>query len=124
MPTPPAVTGIVAVTHPRRKITAIVLGFNEALDPASAGNGGLYNLAAGVTKKHRLLFTKGVKIGAISYDGMKDTVTLRLARPTKGPIQVTAHGGIKGANGASSAGDFTTVVASTGRRGHRGGGTG
>jgi hypothetical protein len=38
------------------------------------------------------------------------TVTLNLARPTKGPVEVTVHGGLAGANGVPSGADVTEVV--------------
>jgi hypothetical protein len=37
-------------------------------------------------------------------------VTITLAKPYKGAMQVTVHGGIVVANGTSSSGDFTAVV--------------
>ena len=61
-------------------------------------------------KRHKLVFTKGVKIGSVSYDGNAHTVTLKLAKPAKGKMQVTIHGGIAAANGLSSRDDFTAVV--------------
>jgi hypothetical protein len=106
----PSVTGAISTTRSRERLITIVLGFNEALDPASAVNGASYSLALGVKKKHRLVFRKSVKIGGVTYDGTAHTVTLRLSKPAKGPVQLTVRGGIKAANGASSRGDFTTVV--------------
>jgi hypothetical protein len=37
-------------------------------------------------------------------------VVITLARPVKGPIQVTAQPGVRGASGAASASSYTTVV--------------
>jgi len=37
-------------------------------------------------------------------------VTINLAKPYKGVVQVTVHGGIVAADGASSLGDFTAIV--------------
>jgi virginiamycin B lyase len=107
---PPAVTGVVSVAHSRKEITAIVLGFSEDLNPSSAGNAVFYSLDAGVKKRHRLQFTKHVKIGSVSYNGTTHQVTITLARPFKGKLQITARGGIEAANGLSSNGDFTAVV--------------
>jgi hypothetical protein len=93
-------------------MTSILVGLDEALDPGSAGNGGFYSLAAGVKRHHRLVFSRGVKFGSVSYDGTAHTVTLRLARPHKGLIQVTVRAGwFLAAHGMSSTGDFTAVVA-------------
>jgi hypothetical protein len=106
----PDVTGVVSVTHSKKGITVIILGFNEALDSASASDGGFYRLDSGIKKRGKLVYSKAVKIGGVSYDGTAHTVTIRLAKPTKGPVQVMVRGGIKGSNGASSNGDYTAVV--------------
>src|SRR5262249_29422173 len=45
-PSPPRVTGVVAVAHSRAGTTEIVLSFNQALDPRTAGKLGFYHLAA------------------------------------------------------------------------------
>jgi hypothetical protein len=108
--TPPANTGVVSVEHSRKGITAIVLGFSEALDPGSAGNPVFYSLALGLKKRHKLVFAKAVKIGSVSYDSNAHTVTLKLAKPAKGKMLVTVHRGILATNGLSSSGDFTAVV--------------
>ncbi len=44
------------------------------------------------------------------YDSTTDTVTLKLAKPSKGPIQVTVHTGVAATNGLSTRGTFTAVV--------------
>jgi streptogramin lyase len=109
-PAPPRVTGVDAVAHSRKGITSILVGFDVALDPGSAGEGGFYSLAAGVKRHHKLVFRRGVKIRSVSYDGTAHTVTLQLARPHKGRIQVTVRAGIMAAAGVSSSGEFTTVI--------------
>src|SRR5262249_55326457 len=108
--TPPGVTGLVAVTHSRKGITQLVLGFNEDLIPGSATNSSLYSLAAGVQKRRKLVFTRPVKITSVAYDGHAHTVTLTPAKPVKGKTQVTVHAGIVAASGASSRDEFSTVV--------------
>jgi streptogramin lyase len=107
---PPRVTGVIAIAHPSKRITSILIGFDEALDPGTAENGGFYSLAAGIKKHHKLMFSRGVKIASVSYDGTAHTVTLKLARPHKGKIQVTVRAGIVAADGMSSPSDFTAVV--------------
>ncbi len=47
----PQATGIVSVTHSRKGITSITIGFNEALEPGSADNRGLYSVLEGVKKQ-------------------------------------------------------------------------
>jgi virginiamycin B lyase len=109
-PTPPAITGVVTVAHSKKQITAIVIGFTETLDPISAGNPAFYSLALGVKKKHKLVFSRAVKIGGVSYDSNAHTVTLKLAKPARGTMQVTVHRGISATNGLLTGEDFTAVV--------------
>jgi hypothetical protein len=109
-PTPPHVTKAVAVAHPGKAITSILLGFDEALDPASARKGRFYGLAAGVANGQTIVFSKGVKIVRVSYDRAAHAVRLKLAVPQKGPVQVTVRAGIVAADGMSSFNDFTAVV--------------
>jgi virginiamycin B lyase len=107
---PPSVTGVVSVTQSKKGITQIILGVSEDLNPASAENVAFYSLDLGVKKRHKLVFSKPVKIHSVSYDNNAHTVTLKLAKRAKGTMQVTVHGGIFAANGLSSSGDFTAVV--------------
>jgi hypothetical protein len=109
-PTSPRVTNVVAVTHSRKAITAILLGFDEALDPASARKGGFYGLAAGVKSRQTIVFSHGVKIARVSYDRAAHTVRLKLAVPQRRPVQVTVRAGLVAADGMSSFSDFTAVV--------------
>jgi hypothetical protein len=64
----------------------------------------------GAKKRGRIVYSRPVRIKTITYDGIARRVTLTLAKPHNGAIQVTVHGGIVAANGASSRGDFTAVV--------------
>jgi streptogramin lyase len=109
-PTPPRVTKVGAVAHPGRAITSIHLGFDEALDPASASKGRFYGIAAAVANGQTVVFSKAVKIARVSYDRAAHAVRLKLAVPQKGPVQVTVHAGLVAADGMSSFGDFTAVV--------------
>src|SRR5262249_27125486 len=82
--THPSVTGPVSVAHTRKGVSTLTFKFSEALNPASAENPGFYSLAAAVKKRHKVLFTKPVRIRSVSYDSNVQTVTLHLARPFKG----------------------------------------
>ena len=66
----------------------------------------LYHAAGGVTKvvkKHRqTAFTKPLAIKNITLNGGGTSVTINLAKPYKGVVQVTAAAGLTAANGASS----------------------
>jgi hypothetical protein len=106
----PSITGVVSVKHSRREITAIILGVNEPLKPVSASKTGLYSLDSGIKKRHTLVFSKPARIGTVLYDSTADTVTLKLAKPVKGPIQVTVRAGVMATNGISTRGTFTAVV--------------
>jgi len=57
----------------------------------------------------RALF-RGVRVGGVTYHGATHSVTIRLAKPTKGAIRVIVWSGIMAADGAVSAGNFTAVV--------------
>ena len=78
--------------------------------PSLAGKRHSYSLTAGFQRHHSLVFAKAVKIGKVSYNSTNHTVRLKLARPRKGPIQVTIGSGVVEAGGTSDLGDFTAVV--------------
>jgi hypothetical protein len=109
-PTPPRVTKVVAVAHPGKATTSILLGFDEALDPASASKGRSYGLATGVASGQTIVFSERVKIARVSYDRAAHAVRLKLAVPQKGPVQVTVRAGLVAADGMSSSSDFTAVI--------------
>jgi hypothetical protein len=109
-PTPARVTGVVAVAHPERAITFIVLSFDEALDPASARKRSRYGLAEGVPGVPMIVFTQKVKIARASYDSAAHAVRLKLAVPQKQPVRVTVRAGLMAADGMTSSSDFTAVV--------------
>ena len=103
-------TGVVAVAHSGRAIRSIVLGFNEPLDPSTAASRSSYSLAVERQKRHTLVFAKRVKIGRVSYDSATNTVSLKLATPQKGPLQVTVPAGVIAAGEMFDLRDFTAVV--------------
>ena len=105
----PHITGIVRVSRSRKGLTAITVGFDQALVRESVGNQELYSVLGAVKKHRKTVYTKGVGIKGISIDG-NTRATIKLAKPDKGTMQVTVHGGILAANGASSSGDFWAVV--------------
>src|SRR5262249_9324855 len=103
------VTGVAAVANWKGAITSILVGFDEALDPASARKDRFYGLAAGVERGPTIVYSKRVKIARVSYDRAAHAVRLRLAVPQKGPVQVTTRAGLVAADGMSSFSDFTEV---------------
>jgi hypothetical protein len=108
--TPPHVTGIQAAGHRKRGLTAITVGFDQAVDPGSATSSQQYTLLGAVKKHGKSVFSKAVAAAGIAYDGSTNQVTINLPRPYKGQVQVTVHGGILASNGSSSVGDYTAVV--------------
>ena len=93
---------IAAVAHSRAGITAITFNFPDALNPATARKRGVYVIDAQVKRHHQLAYGKAVRIRRISYDAAANRVTLKLARPQKGSLQVAVLGGILSAGGTSS----------------------
>jgi hypothetical protein len=105
----PQVTGVLAVTNSKKGLSSITIGFNEELTAASATNPVLYHVFSGVKKRGKTVYTKGVKIGSIHFDG-SHSVTLTLAKPFKGTVEVMVQGSVGAANGASGNVQFTMVL--------------
>ena len=56
-----------------------------------------------VVKKHKeTLYTKALKIKTVVYNPGTHSVTITLAKPYKGAVQVTIDPGLEAADGASS----------------------
>ena len=100
-----------------RKAVSYIITFSAPLSPASASNVGLYRFLQGVTKvvkKHKqTVYTKALKIKSIVYNAGPDTVTISMAKPSKGAVQVTIEPGLVGADGASSTVPMVKVVPRT-----------
>jgi streptogramin lyase len=108
--TGPRVTSVTAVAHSSKAIRSILIGFDGAMDPASAKVVRFYSVDPGVERGHKLVFRKGVKIRRVLYDVTAQTVRLKLAVPQKRPVRVTVRAGLVAADGMASTGDFTAVV--------------
>ncbi len=109
-PSPPYVTGIAGVAHAKKKqVSAVTIAFDEALQSASADSMGFYQVVQGVKKGKRIVYKKPVKIASVSYDGSRD-VTVRLAKPVKGPIRLMVSPGIVAADGTSTAPGYSVTV--------------
>jgi hypothetical protein len=109
-PSPPRVTGVVAVAHPGRAITSILVSFDEALDAASASKGRFYGLAAGVVRGQTIVYSKRVKIARVSYDRAAHAVRLKLAVPQTGPVKLTIRAGFVAADGTRTSSNYTSIV--------------
>jgi len=108
--TPPRVTHIAGTGHTTKGLTTITVSFNEALNTGSADNPSLYIVDGGVTKHGKTVYTNKLAIRSLSYNAKAHTVTIALAKPFKGAVQVTVLPGIRAANGASSSGSFSAIV--------------
>jgi streptogramin lyase len=99
---PPAVS-IDTVNHSGKTITSVVVSFDTAMVPSSAGTAAFYKLASGSqTRRGRFIIQKALKIKSPSFDSTSNTVTLTLARPVKGQVKVTVRGGVMALNGTST----------------------
>jgi hypothetical protein len=110
-PPPPHVTGIVQSGSSSAGLTALSITFDEALNAVAASNTSLFQVLGGVTKHHKNVFTKGLQFKAAAYNPATHTVTLNLAKPYKGPVQVTVDAGIASSQGVPSKAGLTEVVA-------------
>ena len=111
--TPPQVSTI-APTSSKKGLTSFTVSYNEPLNSSSAGSSALYHVFAAVTKivkKHKeTLFTKPLAISGVSHNSSGSTVTINLAKPYKGQVQVTVQGIITAANGASKSVNFPEIL--------------
>ena len=96
-----------------RKATSYTINFAAPLNPQAATNLGLYQVFEGVTKvvkKHKhTVYTKALKIKSAVYTAAP-SVTITLAKPLKGKVQVTIAPGLEAANGASTGTAITELV--------------
>jgi Ca2+-binding RTX toxin-like protein len=107
---PPHATGVIAANHNRKGLISITVAFDEALNPELVNNPGLYSVRGGVKAHGKTVHGKTVRIRAVNYDDTAHTVTINLARPSKGLVQVTIRPGIVAADGRASDGSFSALV--------------
>jgi galactose-1-phosphate uridylyltransferase len=97
------------VTHSKKKVRAVTIAFDAALEMASADSLAFYQLAPVIKKKKKVTFGKPVVIASISYYGSRD-VTLRLAKPAKGPLRLVVSPGIIGIDGVAGTQGYSDDV--------------
>ena len=101
----------IAGVSSKKGLTSFTVSYNEPLSSSSASNSGLYQVFAAVTKivkKHEeTRFTKALAIRSVSPNSTSSTVTINLAKPFKGRVQVMVQGNITAGNGASNSVRFT-----------------
>jgi hypothetical protein len=98
------------VRKSKKRVAALTVTFNEPLKPDSATSSGLYHVSAGVKKHRKMVYSKAVPIVNVVYNDSAHSVTINLARPSKGSFQLMVGAGIVGADGVSSGSTFTTIV--------------
>jgi hypothetical protein len=105
--------GSVAVSQSKRA-TSYTVSFTQPLDPSSAMNRALYRVLGGVkkvVKKHtETVYTKVLNVRSVFYNPGTQAVTITLAKPYKGTVQVTIEPGLEAATGASNSNPITDVA--------------
>jgi hypothetical protein len=101
--------GTPVTTRSKKGLAAITLAFNESLDAGSANSAGQYTVLGGVKKKGKTVYTK-VLAFTVKYDDGKHSVTVQLAKPFKGSVQVTVRAGLRSASQAASQVAATEIV--------------
>ena len=97
-----------------KKSTSYTVTFAGPLNAASASNLGLYRVLVGVkkvVKKHKqTVYTKVLKIKTVVYNAGTNSVTITLAKPYKGSVEVAIAPGLEAANGAATTTTIVTIV--------------
>ena len=107
---PPKAVSIASLIHVRRKLTEIVVAFDGALAPASATNAAFYTLAQGKHARSGLVFKGHLHFRDVTLLSGAKLVSIRLAKPTAGPLQLTVHPGIGAASGPAVRETYIVVV--------------
>jgi streptogramin lyase len=110
---PPQVVGSVAVSRSRRS-TTYTITFAAPLNVASANTASLYRVFEGmskvVKKRKQTVYSKALKIKSVVYNPGPITVTIALAKPHKGTVQVTIEPGLEAADSATLGSSITRIV--------------
>jgi hypothetical protein len=104
----PLVTGIANLTLSRSGLTAITLGFNEALNPASIA-GFRYGVLGAVKQHRKVVYSRRIRTSGAQFEDAAD-LTIKLARPYKGAVRVWLRGSLLAANSTSSPVAFVTTL--------------
>ena len=109
-PSSPHATSVINLVHTKKGLKSVTVAFDSPLVSASANIRSHYRVLAGVKKRGKTVYKKVLVVRSATYDPVSHTVTLGLAKPFKGTVQVTVLEGIQGADGVSTSGDFMAVV--------------
>jgi hypothetical protein len=93
--------GISGVTQSSKGLTSITIAFNEALNAGSAKKTRLYGLL-GEGNGGPLANSRHPTIKSAKYDSNTLSVTLKLARPYRGIVEVTVHPGLAAEDGTAT----------------------
>jgi hypothetical protein len=63
-----------------------------------------------VRKHRKMIYSKAVPIANVIYNASARSVTVNLARPSKGSVQLTVGAGIANVDGIASRSAFTAIV--------------
>ena len=109
--TPPHVSGLIPIRIKRKGLTAVVVTFDQPMDPGHVSSVGIYHLVSvGKGKKPRL---ESINIASASYDAASRSVRLVLRKPFKtGALHLTIdHSAALSAGGIGLAGgDYDATV--------------
>jgi hypothetical protein len=114
LPTPPLVTGVANLVLSKKGLSAITLGFNEAINPDSLLEF-RYGVLGGVKKRKKVVFSRAVETSGVNFED-KNHLTIKLTKPYKGVVQVWLSGSLMAANGTSSPIAFVTTLGSSSGR--------
>ncbi len=107
-PTSPTVVGIVGVQHVKKKVIAITIAFNEAIDPASLGRYFSYGVLP-VVKRRRPGPVNGF-LRSASFSLAPNELSLVLRKPYKGQVQVSLSGDAEALDGLLGSVSFMQIV--------------
>jgi hypothetical protein len=107
-PTAPLVTGIANLVLSRRGLTAITLGFNEAINPSSIASL-RYGVRGALKKQRQVVYSRKLATSGTNFEDSAH-LTIKLTRPYKGAVQVWLRGSLLAANETSSPIAFVTTL--------------
>ena len=107
-PTLPTLVGIIRVQHVKKKVSAITIAFNEAIDPASLGRFLSYGLHPVGTSRHP--GPSRIPLRSATFSLAPNELSLVLKKPYKGQVQVNLSGDAEALDGLLGSVSFMQVV--------------
>jgi hypothetical protein len=106
----PQTLGTAVGINSHKGLTGVALTFDEALSPASAEKAKLYRVLGAVQKEGETVYNKRLHVKRVRYNPTTHSVTINLARPYKGAVQVTVHKGLVASNHGRSTGGISLIA--------------